>query len=495
MKRIIIHSITPLMLMVGFSTVSCKKDFLQTVPQQSTDVTKVVIDLPTTRAAINGMYSLLKSADYYGRSQYVNADLMADNGFLSKRNSGRYAGNDQFALNITDARVRDTWNRLYLVVANCNILIQKATALQLPASEQAEKKHILGEAYALRALAYHDLVRWYAMPYNYTADASHLGVPVVTVTNADKGEIISPKRNTVKETYKQIKDDLTKAIELMYTEPITSNPGNPGNPVGFSLSNRGRFTIGGAKALLSRVYLYTEEWASAEAVASEVISDVKKYTLIQRDKLVGGFQTQNSSEAIFEVHYSSTDNLGSDMMANFTLQAGSYGDLLATDDLFNSYDAADVRKGFLLKGSRTTAENPANLITKYTAFQTFDEGIKVIRLAEVYLNRAEARAMQGGKDAEAAADVDVIKKRAFAAPVPTVETGTALRDLIRAERRRELAFEGHRLFDLNRWKLSFTKYRSGGTVSVDYPNLRSIFPIPLNEMNANTSMEQNDAYK
>lgn len=480
--------------MVGFSTVSCNKNFLETVPQQSTDVTKVVIDLPTTRAAINGIYSLLKSADYYGRSQYVNADLMADNAFISKRNSGRYAGNDQFALNITDARVRETWNRLYLVVANCNILIQKATALQLPASEEPEKKHILGEAYALRALAYHDLVRWYAMPYNYTADASHPGVPVVTVTNADKGEIISPKRNTVKETYKQIKDDLIKAAELM-TTPNSTNPGLPGNPVGFSVNNRGRMTIGTAKALLSRVYLYTEEWASAETAASDVITDVKKYTLIPRDKLVGTFQTQNTSEAIFEVHYSSTDNLGSDMMANFTLQAGSYGDMLATDDLYNSYDAADARKGFLLRGSRSTAENPANLITKYTAFQTFDEGIKVIRLAEVYLNRAEARMMQGGKEADAVADIDVIKKRAFTIPVPTTETGDALRDLIRAERRRELAFEGHRLFDLNRWKLSFTKYRSASTVSVNYPNLRSIFPIPLNEMNANTNMEQNDAYK
>ncbi len=95
-----------------------------------------------------------------------------------------------------------------------------------------------------------------------------------------------------------------------------------------------------------------EDWANAEAMATEVIS-ANKYSLIARDKLLTDFGLQNNSETIFEVHYLTTDNLGSDQLTNFTLQSGSYGDLLATDDLYNSYDAADARRGFLIKSKRS----------------------------------------------------------------------------------------------------------------------------------------------
>lgn len=484
MKQITLHKIIPaLLLTAGLG--SCTKGFLDTTPQQSTDLNNVVVDLPSTRGAINGVYSLLKSADYYGRTMFVNADLMADNGYISKKNSGRYLGNDQYGITSNDSRVRATWNQLYLLIANANILIEKGEKLELPASEEAEKKHILGEAYTLRALAYFDLARIYAQPYNFKADASHLGVPVVVKTNPDNSSIISPSRNTAKETYKQIVDDLIKATNLLTAAPI-----------GFSASNKGKITLNGAKALLSRVYLYMEDWANAEAMATDVII-ANKYSLIARDKLLTDFGLQNNGETIFEVHYLTTDNLGSDQLTNFTLQTGSYGDLLATDDLYNAYDAADARRGFLIKSKRSGSggENPAVIINKYNNISTFEEGIKIMRLAEVYLNRAEARAMQPGKEADAVADIDVIKKRAFATPAPTTETGAALLQLIKNERRRELPFEGHRLYDLTRWKQSFTKYRSGNvTIGVDYPNLKTVMPIPLAEINANPNIQPNDGY-
>jgi len=311
MKHLTIHKILPaLLLTAAFG--SCTKGFLSTSPQQSTALDKVIVDLPSTRGAINGIYSLLKSADYYGRTMFVNADLLADNAYISKKNSGRYLPNDQYGITSNDSRVRATWNQLYLLIANANILIRKGEALQLPASEEPEKNHILGEAYTLRALAYLDLARTYAQPYNFTPDASHLGVPVVTQTIPDNSNIISPKRNTAKETYKQIVDDLVKATTLLTATPI-----------GFSASNKGKVTLNGARALLSRVYLYMEDWPNAEAMATEVIG-ANKHSLIARDKLLTDFGLQNNSETIFEVHYLTTDNLGSDQLTNFTLQSGSY---------------------------------------------------------------------------------------------------------------------------------------------------------------------------
>ncbi|RYG13754.1 MAG: RagB/SusD family nutrient uptake outer membrane protein [Chitinophagaceae bacterium] len=135
-------------------------------------------------------------------------------------------------------------------------------------------------------------------------------------------------------------------------------------------------------------------------------------------------------------------------------------------------------------------------MTKYNNTTTFEEGVKVIRLSEVYLIRAEARAKQTGKDALAAADLDVIAKRGDASAATTTATGTALQNLILEENRKEFAFEGHRLFDLTRHKLAFTKHRTGGiTIAIPANSNRTVLPIPLAEMNANPSMDQNDYYK
>ncbi|RYG11761.1 MAG: RagB/SusD family nutrient uptake outer membrane protein, partial [Chitinophagaceae bacterium] len=272
----------------------------------------------------------------------------------------------------------------------------------------------------------------------------------------------------------------------------------PTTPVGFSASNKGHVSHYAAKALLARVYLYMEDWENAEAMATDVITG-NKYTLLTNANLVSGstnFRNQNNAEAIFEVVYNSTNNLGTDRLAAFLLQGSSYGDGLATDDLYNIYTATDVRRGFMSKASRSSAENPANVITKYNNTTTFEEGVKVIRLAEVYLIRAEARAKQTGKDALAAADLDVIAIRGDATKTSTTATGTALQTLILEENRKEFAFEGHRLFDLTRHKLAFTKYRTGGiTIPIANNSLKTVLPIPLAEMNANTNMEQNEGYK
>ena len=472
---------------ITLSISACSKDFLEINPEQQSAVDVVVIDLPTTRAAVMGTYSLLQSAAYYGRSAVVLPDLMADNMYISRRNSNRYTSYDQYITNTNDGTASGSWNIMYRTIVNANIIIAKGENLVVPNSEQAEVKHLVGEAYALRALAHFDLLRFWAAPYNATTNASHIGVPVISKSGTSKENIINPKRNTVKEGYTQIVDDLKKAITLM-----------PTTPVGFTTANKGHISHYAAKALLARVYLYMEDYPNAELMATDVIAS-NRYTLLSNANLVSGstnFRTQNNSEAIFEVVYNSTSNLGTDRLAAFLFQGSSYGDGLATDDLYNSYTATDVRRGFMTRGSRTSAENPANVITKYNTVTTFEEGVKVIRLAEVYLIRAEARAKQPGKETLAAEDLDVIAKRADASKPSTTATGSALQMLILDENRKEFAFEGHRLFDLTRSKLAFTKYRTGGlTIAIPANSNKTVLPIPLAEMNANINMEQNEAYK
>jgi hypothetical protein len=461
---------------------SCNKSFLEVNPQQQTDAGEAIKDIASTRAAINGVYSLMQGVNYYGRTTTLLPDVMSDNVLISKKNQNRYLSYDQYITTANEGYGTSQWNLLYRVIANANLIISKAEAISYPASDLPEAQHIIGEAYALRALAHFDLVRFYALPYNYTANGSHLGVPVVIKSGTSKEGLISPKRNTVQETYAQIILDFNKAMTNM-----------PAAPVGFKATMKGRMGYFGAKALLARVQLYKEDYVAADSLANDVITR-GGFSLIARDKLVEDSKKQNSSEAVFELQYNTLDNLGSDALVNIYWQSGSYGDALATENLYNTYTATDVRRGFITKGKRSGGEDPAWLVTKYTNNTNFEEPARVIRLAEVYLIRAEARA-HTAKEPLACADVNSVAGRADAAWVPLVATGTALYDAILLQRRKELAFEGHRLFDLTRTKQSFTKYRSTTTIPINYPNLRMILPIPLAEMKVNTNMEQNDAWK
>lgn len=461
---------------------SCKKSFLELDPKQQQDANMVIKDLPGTRAAITGTYSLMQSLTYYGRHAVIVPDLMSDNLFISAVNQKRYLALDQYITITTDGTSGDLWKQLYRVAVNANLLIAKASANEYPDADKAEAQFIIGEAYAIRALAYFDLMRFFALPYNATADGSHLGVPLVVESGIDNTKIINPKRNTAKEVYTQIIADFNTAMSLM-----------PKSPVGFKSSMRGRISYYGAKALLSRVQLYKGDWAAADSLATDVIAK-GGFSLLPRGTMIEDSKKQNSTEAIFEIQYNILDNLGSDALVNFLWQSGSYGDGLATEDLYNAYAATDERRSFITKGVRKNGENPAYLITKYTNTTSYEEPTRVIRLAEVYLIRAEARAHEG-LDGLAAADVDVVAGRADASWVPVTATGDALKTIILNENRKEFAFEGHRLFDLTRNKLGFTKYLTNRTITIDKTDKRTILPIPQSEMNANINMEQNDAYK
>ncbi|WP_143310845.1 RagB/SusD family nutrient uptake outer membrane protein [Chitinophaga vietnamensis] len=476
------HIIT---LVAGFllsATAACNKDFLELKPEQSTDVKDAVKDLPTMRAAINGVYSQMQSETYYGRTFSLLPDLMADNEYISVINSNRYRNNDQYVVTSNDGNAADTWNQLYNIVANANLMISKGPKIFLPstAADTTEATSLLAEAYAVRALAFFDLARFYARPYTYTADASSLGIPLVTTTNVDS--VQSPVRATIKQTYDQIIGDLSRACDLFVSSKS-------------KFFNSGRINLQSARGLLARAYLYKEDWVRADSVATLVINS-KNYTLLANDKLVSDFKNTGNSETMFEVINTATDNRGTNALSYFYSQSG-YGDALATDDVYKLYAATDARLGFLTRGRRAGGgENPANIITKYKDVNTFLEAIKVMRFAEIYLIRAEALARQG-KEPAALVDLNVIVKRADPAATPVVAAGAQLLQAIQLERRKELAFEGHRLFDLTRSKQSFTKYLTGGkTIAVAASNPKVVLPIPQRELDANPNIrgQQNEGY-
>lgn len=463
---------------------ACSKDFLDLKPDQSAETGKAIRDLPGLRSATSGVYSLMQGANYYGRTMPLLPDLRSDNSFISVINSNRYRNQDQYIVTANDVYTTDSWNTLYSVVANANMVIARGPNVSLlPSStDSVEAKQLVAEAYAIRGLAFFDLSRMYAQPYNFTPDASHMGVPIVTVTNIDS--VQSPSRSSMKDTYAQIINDLRTAIRKFEESGTTAFAS-------------GRINVYSAKALLARVLLYKEDWAGAATLATDVINS-GKYSLLDRDKLVSNFKMTGNGETIFEIINTPVDNAGTDGLGYLFSQDG-YGDVLATNNIYNIYAGGDVRRNFLKKSKRAGngGENPANVITKYSDVSAFSEGIKVIRLAELYLIRAEAQTHLG-KAPEAQADLNVVAQRADRDALPVTVTGQELLDAVQLERRKELAFEGHRLFDLIRTKQSFVKYlASDKIIPVVWPSTKVILPIPQRELDANPNIrnQQNEGYK
>lgn len=422
------------------------------------------------RAAIVGAYDEMTDDDYYGRSLHIMSDIMGED---VKQNSSAnryqefadFEGLPRSGHNYEE----DLWESGWEVINMLNMMIN--AEFDAPAGVAAEYEQIIGEAHALRGLAYFDMVKMYAQHYTFTADASHPGVPIVLESDVSN----LPSRATVGEVYAQILSDLTQGINQM--NQVRNGP--------FML------TENGARALLSRVYLYMEDYSNAVSMADAVINS-GAYSLVSGQGYVDQFVTGGSSEAIFELQYTETDNQGSDCLGCMYTSTG-YGDYLPAKDLLDLIDPADIRSEMYIVDPLLTGIYAAHRVNKWPTPQQTDN-VPVIRLSEVYLNRAEANARLGNT-AAAQTDLNTIRQRGLPTAAPVTATGQALIDEILRERRIELGYEGHRIHDLMRTRQDVVREDVTGDVAhMPYPCQYCILPIPEWEMNANPNIAQNPGY-
>ncbi|HCM77144.1 MAG TPA: RagB/SusD family nutrient uptake outer membrane protein [Cytophagales bacterium] len=450
---------------------SCSDNFLELQPQQSVADTDALTTLEDFKSSITGVYNDLSNSDYYGRYFFLIPDVMSDD---VKQNSqaNRVRNYAEYVATVADAQAEDMWEVMYEAnVANNAIINSK---VEVPAAVQADKDHIVGEAYALRGLIYFDMVRMFAQHYQYTANASHLGVPIVL----DFDQLSQPTRNTVAEVYAQIISDMQKALTLMKDTPRSGN--------------KSTLSATAVKALLARVYLYKDDWVNAEAMATEVINS-GKYTLVSNANYVSSWATDYSSESIFEISMTPSDNRGSDALGRMYIVQG-YGDYLPSNDVYSLIPPGDARQGVYKADPGLSGAFAPFRMNKYPSI-TGEDNTKVIRLSEMYLIRAEARAMQTGKETGAQSDVNAIRLRGLPSATPIASTGQTLLDDIARERRIELAFEGQRLWDLMRKKQGVVRNQCTSIVcTIPYPNDRFILPIPAAEMDANPNIQPNPGF-
>lgn len=454
---------------------SCKKDFLDLQPYDSVSSDVAITDVAGMRAALGGAYSNLGNVSLYGRTIPLFGDLVADNVYISTINSNRYLDFFQVNYTITNANAQGIWQSAYSTISRANNVINSSL------ESSAAVDQLRGEALAIRALMYFELVKFFAKPY--TVDPNALGVPIVL----EYDPALKPTRNTVKEVYTQIENDLTAAIGLMNED-----------------KSSGFFTKYAAKALLARMYQFEGEWDKALTTAEDVINN-SGYSLLKLNEVLSFWSNNkdrnDKKEVLFEVVFDASNNLGNSSLAYFYDQTG-YGDALATESLYNTYSSTDVRKDLIIVGS-DVRNSTDKVVNKFPNAGSADkDDVKVLRISEVYLIAAEA-AHHTGNEPLALTYLNAVEKQRDPSFAGYSSSGTALLNDILLERRKELAFEGHRYWDLARYNLDVVRVSLAGNYPGNVPlviaadNFRRILPIPQTELDANPNIrsQENPGYQ
>lgn len=352
----------------------------------------------------------------------------------------RLGANEDFTTFYTENR---TWTAMYkyINVAN-NILASAENVPQVTDDEIAGVNYVKGQAHFLRAFYYFWLTNMYGQPYNPNTSATELGVPIKTTKEV---EDIKFKRNTVKECYEQIVTDLLAAEKELH------------NAQSIKRKSIYRADSVSAQMLLSRVYLYMQDWNKAAEYAQKVI---KKYPELENlNEVKTGFASIENPETIF--------SMGGDDLPQI-LYNGRQGVTL-TSDLYNTYVDNDLRKsqwywvygdfiGVTKSAQTQNTHQPTEANYYYINFGSKQRPISSLfwlRSGEAYLNLAEAQAYLGNEK-EARAAINELRKNRFATSAFDKEitsTGDQLIKDIRQERKRELACEGQRWFDLRRYRV------------------------------------------
>ena len=554
-----------LALMAGVVLASCDLNFF---PSDELNSDALLQDEAGAEYIMDGCYSLLKdeveflgysSGNTFVRHFFQMSEFPADNCNLSSHTTDPLY--EATALKMTDnlKNVGTLWMVGYKVIYMTNTIIET-----LVEGESAESDHLLGEAYFVRGWMHLNLATLYAKPYSHGRD--NLGVPLHISTN---NAVVT--RASVGDVYDQIVKDLTKASELM----------------GASRGNKGYPSKETALGVLSRVYLYMENWQECVNTVNAMLGGASAASKLDADLANLFINAKTSNEVLFCIaHETVTDDMGQSSIGSMYLhsdeEAIGWGEIYPSNPLLYLYERypmdlrytafihpvnpglgtytvyfpdpetenddsgrlnllavatvdANGNYSFTYEGTKYQVEkrtvngeyfeyhvnykgvdclarvhetmkcrntSPIYYMSKFS----YQDGKAMIsspivcRWAEVILNRAEAYAHMGGKDAEALADVNVIRTRAGIPADGLFAAGkmhgykTAL-DVVLDERRLELAFEGIRTHDLTRNKINIDRQYPGAQPwqIVPYNHDHLIYPIPNNEWTV-SGIQQNPGY-
>ncbi|MDY3444797.1 RagB/SusD family nutrient uptake outer membrane protein [Riemerella anatipestifer] len=475
MKKIIVFSLG-LSLMASLS--SCREGDLDPTLAQDKQLTEVK-NQQDLAVFVNGIYSIMRDVNYLGRDYQIYGEVRSDNAY-SNGNSNRFIIESSLEYTPDQGQMPASWYRMYQVIGRANFVIN--SGVEAFTGDKKAIEHYIGQAYIARAMAHFDLVRIFGQHYvDGQGGMNALGVPYVKLFKGDPANPY-PARNTVQEVYDFAVEDLNEAIKLM--------------DVSLDDSSSSYFTSASAWALMSRMAIYFGDYSLAEKSSDEVIKS-GKYTISTVSNYVNTWKSKGASNWIFAL-YSNTSNesLGNNSLARIYRLPSSgvgYGDVVGLGNLYDLYEASDIRRSSDMFTSKTGAgAGEFRVMGKFPDVANGGDAIPVIRYEEVVLNYAEAL-FNNGKVGEALIWLNKIPSNRGASIYTNINMDNILK-----ERRKEFCFEGFRFHDLVRTQkgvdmLDDTRQRM--KKSVPYGDYRLAFPIPRTEMNVNANMKQNKNYQ
>ncbi len=483
-----------LALTFGMISTSCENVYLDTTPTASIDAGSAYSTTKNAAAAINGIYRsfivrYLSSQGHSGHpAMMIILDHLGEDMVLGTTAASWHVGETRWTAHRSDVNVLSQfpYEMYYRIIGNANIGIANIDKAVGPA---ADRNTLKGEALALRAFGYFNLVQLYGKRYNAAAKPNtQLGVPLVLEPSTE-----GKARNTVEEVYTQINKDLAEAAALLTSSRV----------------NKSHINLNVVKGLQARVALVQQDWANAAKFAAEARAG---YQPMNATQYQDGFADITNPEWMwgFDHLEDQTEYFGayhSYISCNYNSTVIRTYPKVINNLLYKQIPATDVRSKMWVENP--TAANsivpPGGVRPKFLNQKfrlpgvpsTSAQGdVPYMRAAEMYLIEAEAKARLN--DAAGASKVlfDLIKTR-DASYVQSTSTGNALLEEILIHRRIELWGEGHRFLDLKRMNAPLNRNGTNAIASIALlydvapGDVRWEFLIPRREINANPAVVQN----
>jgi hypothetical protein len=474
---------------------SCSKDFLEKSPEYSVNTENFYQTEDDAIAAINGAYQPLQWPKLYNMRMWT-PDIIAGNSIVGAGggSDGQETQDQANFITASDNQgALDLWRGPWPGILRCNIILQKVPGMAI---NETIKNRVLGEAYFLRAQYYFILVRFFG------------DVPLV-LTPVEPGDDLRPFRTPKSEVYTRIISDFTKAIELLPSRES------------YSGSNLGRASKGSAEGMLAKVYLTLGNWQ----LVVDHCNAVSTLGYALNTNYASNFDPsdKNTVESLFEVQFTSNAGQGfwsnenqASWLSTFTgprgsdMVAGGWGWNQPSQEFIGSYETGDLRKDVTVlydgcpqfdgkdyqKSYSMTNYNLRKFLVTKSVSPSYDNSpmnFPVLRYADVLLMKAEAL-NELGQTSAAQVPLNDVRKRAGLPEISGL-LKDAFREKVLHERRIELAFEGHRWFDLIR--INSGLYGLDFLHSIGKSNMSAkflLFPIPQKERDANPNLTQNPGY-
>ncbi len=486
----------------------CATSCLDKVPSSAIPQKDAMKTFSDAEQTVTGIYALLKSGALYSGYLTILPDLQADLVYAVDGYSNMYGNFWQWEIRSTTSEIESVYAALYQIIANCNFYLERIDGVMAATIDDAQLETLdtyTGEVYAIRALAFSELLKCYCKAYDPKTAKEELGV-VLRTTYTDAQPL---PRASLYDSYEQVLDDLERAEELLDEDD--------------NAYSSAFMTLAAAYALHARVALYMQDWETAIDYSTRLIesrdfalSSATQYYTSSMTYFDYMWNYDVATEIIWRVGFTTTSYggaLGQVFLGFNNDYTYYYPDYVPAKWVLDLYSDSDMRYGSYFYTLPTGYAHGLQwpLLVKYFGNQDFINNSliyhtvmpKPFRLAEQYLIRAEAYCRRESPNFSAATnDLVALRSTRFASGGSISLSAENFIEQISAERVRELYMEGFRLHDLKRWGSlyrngeGFTRtpqshsLAEGSSLSIRADHPLFVWPIPIHEIEAPGSLVQ-----